>query len=106
MRWISLSWLKNSFIVAVGTSLLAIACGSLAAYSFSRYLIVGSEYLLVFMLAGQMFPAVMMVVPFFVILRDFHLLDSYLGLIIATTSQALPFATYLLKGFSTACLPT
>lgn len=91
--------LTNSFIVAVGTSLLAIVCGSLAAYSFSRYLILGSEYLLVFMLAGQMFPAVMMVVPFFVILRDFHLLDTYLGLIIATTSQALPFATYLLKGF-------
>ena len=97
--------LKNSFIVAVGTSLLAITCGSLAAYSFSRYLIVGSEYLLVFMLAGQMFPAVMMVVPFFVILRDFHLLDTYLGLIIATTSQALPFATYLLKGFFDS-LPT
>ena len=81
--------LRNSFIVAIGTSLLAIVCGSLAAYSFSRYLILGSEYLLVFMLAGQMFPAVMMVVPFFVILRDFHLLDTYLGLIIATTSQAL-----------------
>lgn len=91
--------LKNSLIVALGTSLLATVAGSFAAYSFSRYHIVGNEFLLIFLLAGQMFPSVMMVIPFYIILGEFKLLDSYLGLIIANTSLALPFATFLLKGF-------
>jgi multiple sugar transport system permease protein len=90
----------NSLIVALGVTFLSIFVGTLAAYGFSRYPVFKSNsLLLIFFLAGQMFPAVMLVIPSFVLLRSLHLLNSYLGLILANTSTVLPFAIYMLNGF-------
>jgi multiple sugar transport system permease protein len=49
--------------------------------------------------AGQMFPGVMLVIPSFVLVKNLHLLDSRLGLILANTSLVLPFTIYMLNGF-------
>ena len=98
MPFFTLLW--NSTVVAVGVSLLATILGSLAAYGFSRYLTAGgNQALLVLLLAGQMFPGVMLAIPSFILLRDLGLLDTRLALILANTSLALPFTIYLLKGF-------
>jgi multiple sugar transport system permease protein len=93
-------YLLNSVIVASGVTILATFTGTLAAYGFSRYPIFRSNsLLLVFFLAGQMFPGVMLVIPSFVLLKNLHLLDSRFGLILANTSLVLPFTIYMLNGF-------
>ena len=97
--------LKNSLIIAIGVSLVSTVLGSLSAYGFSRYPFVRSEILLVFLLAGQMFPGVILVIPFYVLLRNLNLLDTYYSLILANTSLALPFTIYMLKGYFDS-LPT
>ncbi len=51
------------------------------------------------LLGGQMFPGVLLLIPLFVVLVRLGLLNSYLGLILLNTVGALPFAVWMLKGY-------
>ena len=51
------------------------------------------------LLITQMFPATMLLLPFFIILSKINLINSYLGLIIIYSSTALPFCLWQMKGF-------
>jgi multiple sugar transport system permease protein len=94
-----LQYLRNSYIVAMGTTLLSLVLASLAAYGFSRYKVPGGRAILLGMLALYMMPGVSLVLPYFRISNALHLYDTRLGLIIAYASFVLPMATWLLKGY-------
>lgn len=91
--------LLNSTIVAFVTVLLAIPIATCAAYSFSRFTLKGQTVLLVMILATQFVPAVVIVLPFFVMFRDIGLLDTRIGLILVNLSIVMPFAIWMIKGF-------
>lgn len=90
---------RNSLIVAAASSLIVTLAGLGAAYSLSRF-----QYRLrpVFsgaILAVQMLPGIVIVVPLIVILRQFGLTDSLRGLTIVYLLLGLPIAVWMLKGF-------
>lgn len=91
--------LVNSTIVAFVTVLIAIPAATMAAYSFSRFRMVGETAMLVVILATQFVPAVVIILPFFVMFRDLGLLDTRLGLIIVNLAIVMPFAIWMIKGF-------
>lgn len=91
--------LINSVIVAGATVLITIPLATIAAYSFSRFRMVGGKILLVMILATQFVPAVVIVLPFFVFYRDLGLLDSRIGLVLIYLSLLMPFAVWMIKGF-------
>ena len=91
--------LANSTIVALVTVLIAIPVATMAAYSFSRFRLAGQTTMLVIILATQFVPAVVIVLPFFVMFRDLGLLDSRLGLILVNLAIVMPFAIWMIKGF-------
>jgi multiple sugar transport system permease protein len=95
----SLQYLKNSYIIATGTTLWSLLLASLAAYGFSRYKVPGGRAILLAMLALYMMPGVSLVLPYFRISMSLHLYDTRLGLILAYSSFVLPMATWLLKGY-------
>ncbi len=72
--------LVNSAIVAAATVALAIPLATCAAYSFSRFRLVGERLMLITILATQFVPAVVIVLPFFLMFRDFGILDTKLAL--------------------------
>jgi len=93
------TYLVNSVITSLLAALVAVIISALAGYSFSR-----SDWKLrgvtsIVVLATQMLPLVVFVGPLYLLLLDVHLLNSYLGLIIGYTSFAIPFGTWLMKGF-------
>ena len=55
--------------------------------------------MLVTVLATQFVPAVVIILPFFVMFRDLGLLDTRLGLIIVNLAIVMPFAIWMIKGF-------
>jgi multiple sugar transport system permease protein len=79
--------------------LIAIPAATMAAYSFSRFRMVGETAMLVVVLATQFVPAVVIILPFFVMFRDLGLLDTRLGLIIVNLAIVMPFAIWMIKGF-------
>jgi len=91
--------LFNSTIVALVTVLLAIPIATLAAYSFSRFRLQGETTMLVMILATQFVPAVVIILPFFVMFRDVGLLDTRVGLILVNLAIVMPFAIWMIKGF-------
>jgi multiple sugar transport system permease protein len=91
--------LLNSTLVATVTVLIAIPLATLAAYSFSRFRMIGERVMFVLILATQFVPAVVIVLPFFLMYRDLGLLDTRLGLILINLSIVMPFAIWMIKGF-------
>ena len=81
------------------TFVAAIPIATCAAYSFSRFRLTGETAMLVMILATQFVPAVVIILPFFVMFRDIGILDTRLGLILVNLAIVMPFAIWMIKGF-------
>ena len=91
--------LLNSTLVAFFTVVIAIPLATMAAYSFSRLRLKGERFMFVTILATQFVPAVVIVLPFFILFRDLGILDTRLALVLVNLSLIMPFAIWMIKGF-------
>jgi multiple sugar transport system permease protein len=87
----------NSLAIAAGTLAIAIPAAILAAYSFSRFEFFMKRSLFFLVLATQFVPAVVIILPFYLMFRDLGLLDTRAGLIIVNLAIVTPFAIWMLK---------
>jgi ABC-type glycerol-3-phosphate transport system permease component len=94
-----LSLFVNSAIITTSTVVLTLVLGTLGAYSLSRFTYPGRNALLLGFLSTKMLPAVLIIVPFFVMMYSYNLVNTYIGIILAHSIKALPLALWLLKGF-------
>lgn len=91
--------IKDSLIVAAGSTALGLALTLTASYSFARFRFKGRTPLLIQFLVINMFPVVLLVIPLFVMMRNLGLMDTHLALIIAYSTFTIPFATWMMTGF-------
>ena len=89
----------NSIYVFVLTTLLAVAVAVPAAYAFSRFSFPGRKFLFFSVLLRNMFPAVIFLVPLFILMRWLGLVNTHGSLILTYLTFGLPLAIWLLKGF-------
>lgn len=89
----------NSLIVAGATTVVGILLSCTAAYGFSRFRFPGRQKALVAFLLTQIFPGVVMTVPLYILLDAMGLLNSLTGLVLVYSTTAIPFCTYMLKGY-------
>jgi len=94
-----LLWLRNSLVVSLGTALIGVALASLAGYAFSRFRFRARGAALQGILVTQMFPATMLLLPLYMIMRKLHLVDTLTGVVIAYAATALPFCIWTMKGY-------
>jgi ABC-type glycerol-3-phosphate transport system permease component len=71
----------------------------MAAYALSRFRIPGGKAMFFIFLSGLMIPIQLSIIPLFFHLRDAHLLNTRLGLILFYVATGLPFAIFVLAGF-------
>jgi multiple sugar transport system permease protein len=86
----------------VVTAITVVVCavvGTLASYAIARYQFRGRRELMLFYLVIRMFPAVMIIIPLFILMRNLGLLDSRVGLALAYTTFLLPVFIWMMKGF-------
>jgi multiple sugar transport system permease protein len=101
-------YIKNTLLVAFFSTLIVVATGTLASYSFARYN-VGGGNMMFFILTTKMMPAIAVVLPFFLIFKQvgstdfgkfFQLgLDQIGTLVVCYTIFNLPFAIWLMVSF-------
>ena len=91
--------LWNSLKVAVGTTVAGVAVAALAGYALARFDLPLRRYLLLMVMAVQMFPLVVFIIPLFVVMKVLGLLNSLLGLVIAYLTFTTPLAIWLLRSF-------
>jgi multiple sugar transport system permease protein len=89
----------NSIIIAVSSTFLAVAMGTLTAYGFSRFRMPGEQDWLFFILSTRMLPPVVVAIPMFLMYRAVGLVDTHIGLIILYTAFNLSFSVWIMKGF-------
>ena len=89
----------NSFFIASSTVVLALIITTMGAYALSRFRFKARRHLAVWLIGGQMFPGVLMLIPVFTLLAQFQLINTYAGLILINTIATLPFSTWMLKGY-------
>ncbi len=89
----------NSVIVVVGSTLLTILVATMAGFGASRFRFKGKGAFLGFVLVTQMFPSVIMLIPYFRILKLYGLINTHLGLIIVYISFQVPLCTWLMYSY-------
>lgn len=95
----ALTLLRNS-IFAVGTAvLLSLAICSLGGYALSRARFRFKRALMFAILLVQIIPGTATVLPFYLIMRELHLLNSLWGVVLGMTAGAIPFMLWVMKGF-------
>lgn len=89
----------NSVIVSLGTTAMVLVAGSWGAYALARLEFKGRQAFGISLLLIQLFPAVLLVIPLFVVFAQVGLVNNLLGLIVAYTTFNLPFVVWLLRGY-------
>jgi len=90
-------WLVNSLVIAAGTAILTLLFAVPLGYAFSRFSFRGKALVGFGLLATQMLPEAVLVVPLFSIFSPLHLLNNLGGLVLANTAFTLPVITWILK---------
>jgi multiple sugar transport system permease protein len=90
-------YFRNSLIIASWTTILVFLLAVPSAYALSRFKFRGRSAYLLFLLVAQMLPSVLLVIPLFVLFKRLGLYSTYLGVILADTALALPFAIIILR---------
>jgi arabinogalactan oligomer / maltooligosaccharide transport system permease protein len=92
-------WLGNSVVVAVFTTLIAVGLAATTGYALSRLKFPGHRSFALMLLVVQMFPAAILIVPFYNLMAKLGLLNSYVGLVLAYVTVAVPFCAWMLRGY-------
>jgi multiple sugar transport system permease protein len=91
--------LRNSAIVALSTTVLALIFGSFAAYALARLKVKGKFWILAVVLSVSTFPGISIAAPLFKLWTDIGLYNTLWGLIIPNLTFALPLTIYTLTSF-------
>jgi multiple sugar transport system permease protein len=93
------SWFSNSIIVAVSSTLLATAVGTIGAYAIARLRFLGRGFMASATLITYLVPPSILFIPLYAQIRNLGLANSLAGLIAAYPSFTVPFVTWLLMGY-------
>ena len=92
-------YFRNSLIVVVASTGISLVFSSLSAYGVSRFKFRGRGSFLTFLLISQMFPSVMLVIPYFKIIQVAGLYNTYAALIVTYVSFTMPFCSWMMYGY-------
>lgn len=92
-------WFKNSFIIAIFTSLFTVIVATLAAYVFSRFRFRLKKGLMMAMLVLETFPSFLGMIALYVIILKLGGYDQLWGLIIIYVAANIPYNTWMIKSY-------
>jgi N,N'-diacetylchitobiose transport system permease protein len=90
---------ENSLIVVTVTVAISIVLAFLAAIALARYRFDGRKLFIVLVIGIQMLPQAGLIIPLYVVLADYHLVNALAGVIITYMTFVLPFCVWTLRGF-------
>jgi len=93
------TYLWNSLFISVVTTILTVIVASMAAFVFAHIRFFGSDYIFGYLLMGLMFPFAAAIIPLFIKVRDFGLLDTPWGVIVPQVAFGLAFSILLFRTF-------
>ncbi|NPD87535.1 MAG: ABC transporter permease subunit [Asgard group archaeon] len=89
----------NSLLVALGSAGICVLITTLAGYSFSRYNFKAKKELMVGVFVLKIFTGILTLIPFYLIMFNLGLIDTYFGVILAYSTHTIPIALWIIKGY-------
>lgn|SRR5699024_4482941 len=91
--------IKNSIIITVIATIIAVFISALGAYGIVRYFPRFGALMTKIMITMYMLPPILLAIPYLIIMSNLNLANTFTGLIIVFLSFSVPFAIWLLVGF-------
>jgi len=89
----------NSYFVALVVTAFSLFVGALAAYALARFRFKGQRAVIMFLIITQMFPLVLLCIPYFRVVVRLGLYDTLTALIVVYTTFTLPFCILMLRSY-------
>lgn len=89
----------NTIFISLTVTLLSLVLGALAAYALARFSFRGQRVVMMFLIITQMFPLVLLCIPYFRIFVWMGLYDTRTSLIIVYLTFTLPFCILMLRSY-------
>ncbi|MCR8636906.1 carbohydrate ABC transporter permease [Paenibacillus radicis (ex Xue et al. 2023)] len=93
------TYFANSVYIVLAATIISLVFSAMAGYGASRFRFRGKSAFLTFLLVTQMFPSIMLLIPFYKVLKTLGLIDTHMGLILVYISFTIPFCTWMMMGF-------
>ncbi|MFQ5519815.1 MAG: carbohydrate ABC transporter permease [Candidatus Methylomirabilia bacterium] len=94
-----LTYFRNSVLVSLATVLVTLTFSSAGAYSLTRFRFRGREWIAGLILFTYMFAPIMIIIPFYVLIKKLGIANTHLALVLAYTAFCLPFSLWLMRAF-------
>jgi multiple sugar transport system permease protein len=91
--------LSNSLIVSILTTIVCVSTGTLAAYALARLRVPGKNKFMIAILNSQMVPIIVIIIPLYLLLQRFDMMDSLRGLVLLYTGFMLPTVIWIMHGY-------
>jgi multiple sugar transport system permease protein len=92
-------YFRNSLIISITSTILAIAIGMAGGYAFARYRFKGKSALFLGLMLTRTVPGIALSLPLFIIFARLGIIDTHLALIITYVALNVPFTIWLIDGF-------
>ncbi len=93
------SFLKATFIYAVGSALLNVILATFAAYALSRFAFKGKGFYSAVIFLTQVLPQIVIIVPVFIMMQRLNLYNTYIGVILVILATSMAFPILLMRSF-------
>ncbi len=93
------TYFRNSLTVSCATVALTLGVSALGAYGLTRFRFRGRETIAGLILLTYMFAPIMIIIPFYIVVKQLGLVNTHLALVLSYTTFCLPFCLWLLRAF-------
>lgn len=94
-----LTYLLNSLLYSVGAVVISLGFALFASYGLSRHEFKGKQITLITILMVQMIPALVSIIPIYLLMQRIGLYDSRIGMVILYSAIRIPWGVWILVGF-------
>ncbi|RWB79218.1 MAG: carbohydrate ABC transporter permease [Mesorhizobium sp.] len=94
-----LDYFRNSLIISVTSTVIAVAIGMAGGYAFARYRFRGKSGMFLGLMLTRTVPGIAMSLPLFFVYARLGIIDTHFGMILAYVALNIPFTIWLIDGF-------
>jgi len=94
-----LEYFRNSVIISVTSTVIALAVGMAGGYAFARYRFRGKTAIFLGFMLTRTVPGIALSLPLFFVYAKLGIIDTHFGMILAYVALNVPFTVWLIDGF-------
>jgi multiple sugar transport system permease protein len=92
-------FIRNSFIISISVTLITLFISTFGGYSLARLNFRGKDICSLIVVISYLMPAVVLMVPLYILIVSINLQNSFEGIILALLSRSVPFCTWFMVGY-------